>query len=258
MNPEWRARYEMAVAAAKQAAQGALEHYQRGVAIEWKGDASPVSVADREAEQTLRNMLLGVFPGDGFLGEEFGEVHGSTGFRWVVDPVDGTRSFVRGIPIWGTLVGLEYRGEMIAGVVVTPAIGGHVWRALRGEGAFRDDTPIRVTGIGSLAESVLLYSGLSWFLNSGNLDVLVQLVSRVQKERGYGDVYGFMMVAQGSGELMVEHGVHAWDVAAVAPIIEEAGGVFTAWDGSRTIYRPDVIATNGLVHAEALAVLQRR
>lgn len=258
MNPEWRARYEMAVAAARQAGQVALGYFERNVEVEWKGDVSPVTVADRETEQTLRNTLGAVFPGDGFLGEEFDETPGSTGFRWIMDPIDGTRSFVRGIPLWGTLLGLEYRGEPIAGVCVAPAMNMQTWRALRGDGAFRDDRPIRVSGIAELRESIVLYTGASWFVNSGNLDVLVQLISRAQKDRCFGDFYGFMLVAQGSGEVMVEHGVHAWDVAAVVPIIEEAGGRFSAWDGSRTIHRPDVIASNGRVHEEALAILQRR
>jgi histidinol-phosphatase len=248
----------MGVAAAKQASQVAMSYFERSIAIEWKGDVSPVTVADREAEQNLRNTLLSVFPGDGFLGEEFGETPSSNGFRWIVDPIDGTRSFVRGIPLWGTLVGLEYRGEPIAGVAVAPALGGQTWRALRGDGAFRDDRPIRVTDVPTLDQSILFYTGLSWFLNAGQLEVLVQLVSRVQKERGGGDFYGFVLVAQGSGELMVEHGVHAWDVAALLPIVEEAGGKFSAWDGSRTIHRPDVIASNGRVHEEALTILQRR
>src|SRR5262249_19124973 len=116
MNAEWRARYEVAVEAAWQAGRLALGYYDRRLAVEWKHDHSPVTVADREAEALLRTTLLGRFPDDGFLGEEHGEQPESSGFRWIIDPIDGTRSFVRGIPIWATLVGLEFRGEQIAGV----------------------------------------------------------------------------------------------------------------------------------------------
>jgi hypothetical protein len=193
--PEWRARYEMAVAAAGQAAQRA-----------W----SMSGVASVEVTPTKSNGMLSAMASSARFMKYTAAPASDGSWTPLLAPQFRSRH-----PHLGH--GLEYRGETIAGVVVTPALGGHVWRALRGDGAFRDDTPIRVTGIGLLAESVLLYSGLSWFLNSGNLDVLVQLVSRVQKERGYGDAYGFMMVAQGSGELMVEHGVHPWDVAAVAP-----------------------------------------
>src|SRR5205085_1638254 len=117
MNPEWRNRYEVAAQAARQAGQVALRYYDVGLEVEWKSDQSPVTLADRETEQVLRQVLRQAFPQDGFLGEEYGDSPGTSGFRWVLDPIDGTRSFVRGIPLWGVLVGLEYRGEQIAGVV---------------------------------------------------------------------------------------------------------------------------------------------
>src|SRR5436190_6479310 len=165
MNPDWKARYEVAVEVARRAAQRALRYFNESVVVEWKHDQSPVSVADRETEQELEAGLLGRFPGDGFLGEEFGEKPGTTGFRWIIDPIDGTRSFVRGIPIWGTLVGLEYRGEQIAGVVEAPALG-LSYRALRGDGAFRGERPIAVSAIDTLGEAMLFYSSLSWFVKA--------------------------------------------------------------------------------------------
>ena len=121
MNPEWRTRYEVAVEAAQKAGQLALRYFEAGTTVEWKHDQSPVTVADREAEALLRTTLLGKFPGDGFLGEESGDTPGTSGYRWVIDPIDGTRSFVRGVPLWGTLVGLEHGSEQIAGVAVVPA-----------------------------------------------------------------------------------------------------------------------------------------
>ncbi len=256
MNPEWRTRYEAAITAAREAGRLALCYFQGDVAVEWKADLSPVTVADREAEALLRTKLVGAFPGDGFVGEESGDTPGASGFRWIIDPIDGTRSFVRGIPLWGTLVGLEYKDEQIAGVIDVPALG-LTYRALRGDGAFRNDRPIHVSDIATLAESQLFYSSLSWFDKAGARDVFLRLNEQTSRQRGFGDFYGFVLVAQGSGELMVEHGVHSWDVAGIKALIEEAGGRFTDWDGQPTIYRPDVIASNGKVHDQALNLLKR-
>src|SRR5439155_5359037 len=135
------------VTAAPQAGRHALQYFDNGVNVEWKADRSPVTLADREAETLLRERLLGAFPDDGFLGEEFGDRPGTSGFRWIVDPIDGTRSFVRGIPLWATLIGLEYRDEQIAGIAYLPAFNGTTYRALRGDGAYRDERRIRVSDV---------------------------------------------------------------------------------------------------------------
>jgi histidinol-phosphatase len=251
----WRTRYEAAIEAAQDAGRLAKRYFDSEFAVEWKKDQSPVTVADREAEALLRTRLLGAFPDDGFLGEETGEKAGASGFRWIIDPIDGTRNFVRGIPIWGTLVGLEYKGEQIAGVVDVPALGQR-FRALRGDGAYRDQRQIRVSDVSALEKATLFYTGMAWFVRAGYADGFRELVECVQTDRGYGDFYGHMLVAQGSGELMVEHGVHPWDMAALKPIVEEAGGRFTDWRDDPTIYRPDVIASNGKLHTEALTILR--
>jgi len=252
---QWRDRYEEAIEAAREAAGLAQRYFTRDVEVEWKSDQSPVTVADREAEALLRKRLLGRFHSDGFLGEEHGEHVGTSGFRWVVDPIDGTRSFVRGIPLWGTLVGLEYVGEQIAGVAVAPALG-QTWRALRGEGAYCNDRKIHVSKVDNLAESLIFYSGVTWFQQAGHLNAFLSLSGQTDRQRGFGDFYGFVLVAQGSGELMLDHGVKIWDVVALKPIVEEAGGRFTDWDGTPNVNRTDVIASNGLLHDEALRVLR--
>lgn len=257
MNVDWKARYEAAVDAAQQAGKLALGYFDNNVRVEWKQDESPVTVADRNAEQFLRHTLLAKFPGDGFLGEEFGDQPGTSGFRWIVDPVDGTRSFVRGIPIWATLVGLEYKGEQIAGVAVLPALG-DTYRALRGEGAFRNERPLHVSKVAELREAMMFYSSISWFVKAGKRDLFLDLAVKTQRQRGFGDFYGFVLVAQGSGEIMIEHGVHSWDMAALKPIIEEAGGRFSDWQGNPTIESPDVLATNGTLHEEVLRLLASR
>jgi histidinol-phosphatase len=256
VNPDWRTRYDAAVEAAARAARVAMTYFDGWFTVEWKDDQSPVTVADREAERSLRDALHAAFPADGFLGEEYGDAPGTSGYRWIIDPIDGTRSFVRGIPIWATLVGLEHRGEQIAGVAVAPALR-ETWRALRGDGAYRNDKRVRVSDINDLSKSILFYTSLSWFLKAGRQDQFLELVQRTEKQRGYGDFYGHVLVAQGAGEVMVEHGVHAWDVAALKPLVEEAGGRFTTWSGGHSIFEPDVVASNGQLHDAVLAVLGR-
>jgi histidinol-phosphatase len=255
MNPEWRSRYELAVETAQKAGRLALRYFDTAVNVEWKQDHSPVTVADREAEALLRQTLLQRFPRDGFLGEESGDAPGSSGFRWIIDPVDGTRSFVRGIPLWATLVGLEYKGEQIAGVADVPALG-LTYRALRGDGAYRNGRRIRVSEVAELSEAQIFYSSISWFIKAGRQNEFLNLAGRTQRQRGFGDFYGFVLVAQGSGELMIEHGCHAWDLSATKAIVEEAGGRFTDWDGNADIFRPDVAASNGRLHEAALQILR--
>ncbi len=254
MNAECRNRYEVAIETTRAAGRLALGYFDRAVTVEWKQDASPVTVADREAEALLRSRLLSRFPGDGFLGEESGHTPGTTGYRWIIDPIDGTRNFVRGIPLWGTLVGLEYRGETVAGVIEAPALG-ESYRALRGAGAYRGERRIHVSDVSTLGEAQMFYSGLAWFMKAGRQDAFIELSRRVQRQRGFGDFYGFVLVAQGSGEVMVEYGIHAWDVAALKPLVEEAGGRFSDWDGQPRIDRPDVVVSNGKIHDEVLRIL---
>lgn len=254
MNAECRRRHDAALAAARQAGQFALQHFDAEVVVEWKEDRSPVTLADRGAEQILRTVLLDQFPGDAFLGEESGDTPGSTGFRWVIDPIDGTRSFVRGIPIWATLVGLEYQGEAIAGVCHLPAMN-QTFHALRGEGAYRDGRRLRVSRVADLTRANAFYSSVRYFDKAFVTEPVVTLLRSTERQRGFGDFYGFVLVAQGSGEFMVEHGVHAWDVVALQPIVEEAGGQMTNWNGARDLYRPDIIASNGLLHDQILGML---
>jgi histidinol-phosphatase len=256
MNPDWRSRYELAIAVARRAGEVAMGYFDGSFTVEYKGDESPVTVADREAEQLIRTLVREEFQGDGFLGEEFGDTPGGSGYRWILDPIDGTRSFVRGIPLWGVLVGLEYRGEMIAGVCHAAPLG-HTYHALRGEGAYRNERRIHVSDETDLKKALVFYSGLQWFVQAGKEHAFLELIRETDRQRGFGDFYGFMLVAQGSGELMVEHGVHIWDVAAIQPIIEEAGGRFTNWDGKVDLHRPDVVVSNGKLHEQTLQVLAR-
>ncbi len=259
-NPASRERYLRAIDAAHDAGRLALGYYDANVKVEWKENQTPVTIADKKAEDLLRSRLLGLFSQDGFLGEESGSVTGTSGFRWIIDPIDGTRSFVRGIPLWGTLVGLEHQDDPIAGVCFLPAFGkeGMTYRALRGDGAYRDEQRLHVSVVNTWEETQMFYSSLSWFMASGVKEAFLDIVTRSQRQRGFGDFYGFMLVAQGAGEMMVEYGVSPWDVAALMPIVEEAGGQFTDWDGNRTIYRPDILASNGIMHEQTLHLLKTK
>ncbi|HEY2787680.1 MAG TPA: inositol monophosphatase family protein [Fimbriiglobus sp.] len=254
MNPDWSSRYEVAVTAAKQGGDLARSIFDTAFDVEWKEDNSPVTVADKGAERAIRALVARHFPNDGFLGEEDGHVPGTTGFRWIVDPIDGTRSYVRHIPIWATLVGLEYKGEQIGGVAYVPCLG-EMYRALRGDGAYCNDRPIRVSPVTELSKALLCYSSIGWFRKAGKERTFLELAAKTERQRGFGDFYGFVLVASGSADAMVEHGVRPWDVAATKALVEEAGGRFTDWDGNCTIDRPDVLATNGHLHDAVRTIL---
>jgi histidinol-phosphatase len=254
MNALWRTRYDLAVDAARKAGDLAREYYETTFTVENKADDSPVTVADRKAEELIRDLVTAAFPHDGFLGEEYGHQPGTSGFRWIIDPIDGTKSFIRHIPIWATLIGLEYQNEQIGGVVYIPVFG-MTYRALRGAGAFLNERKIHVSQAARLSDSLMCYSSINWFIRAGREKSFLELASRTSRQRGFGDFYGFVLVAEGAAELMVEQGVNPWDIAAAKAIVEEAGGTFTDWSGNSTIYRPDVLATNGKVHEETLAIL---
>lgn len=256
MNPEFRNRHDFAVEVTRKAGELALGYFDRRVEVEYKSDLSPVTVADRSAEDLIRKLVTEKFPGDGFLGEEFGDQPGTSGFRWVIDPIDGTKPFIRGVPLWGTLVGVEFRDDPVIGAAFAPALG-QMWHAVRGGGAFRDGNPIHVSDRPGLDGSLFCFSGVNWFRAAGKERAFLDLCEATGQQRGWGDFYGFVLVAQGSADLMVDTGVHAWDVAALVPIVEEAGGTMTDWTGKRTIHRPDVIASNGKVHESAIQILAR-
>jgi histidinol-phosphatase len=255
MSSDFRPRYDAAIEAARGAGRIARQVFEGDFGFELKADLSPVTVADRNAERHIRDALTRHFPGDGFLGEEFGDEPSTTGFRWVIDPIDGTKSFIRKVPLWGTLVGLEYRGELVAGVAYVPMLD-QMYHALRGHGAYRDGTRIRVSDVTKLADAHMCYSSVSWFTTANKERAFLDLAAGVSRSRGFGDFYGFCLVAQGSFDFMIDTGVHAWDIAALIPIVEEAGGRMTDWDDRIDLDRPDTLASNGKLHATVLAALK--
>ena len=247
---------QAALDAAKAAGALALRYFASSFEVTVKPDRTPVTQADREAEQAIVERLSAAFPDVGFLGEEFG-AQGTQGRRWIIDPIDGTKNFVRGIPYWATLIALEEDGEVTLGVVHAPATGDLLW-AQRGQGAFANGRPLGVSTVDRLAEATLLHSGLHYMKALGAArywDGFLRLVDRTERQRGFGDYFGYTFVLRGQAELMIECDLKPWDLAPFKVLFEEAGGQLTDFEGRPTIYSGTALASNGRVHAEALAVL---
>ena len=243
-----------AVDAARAAGTIALRYYRDGFDVTVKADLTPVTQADREAEQAIVAVLGRAFPDVGVLGEEFG-AQGSAERRWIVDPIDGTKNFVRHIPMWATLIALEDAGEVVAGVIHNPATG-DLYTARRGGGAQHNGARIHVSDIGDLAQASLVHAGLKLLRRAGYWDGFVRLVDATDRQRGFGDYVGYPLVAAGKADIYAEVDLKPWDLAPCKLLVEEAGGRFTDFHGRPTIYTGTALATNGRVHDSVLALLR--
>ena len=258
-------RLATALAAVREAAPATLRWFNASdLAVIEKDDRSPVTEADRTAEAMLRSQLLAAFPQDAFLGEETGVATGTSGFEWVVDPIDGTKSFIRGVPLYATLVGCRHEGRGVLGVIAIPALDELVYASL-GAGAWHvaggaDPVPARVSTRSRLAEALLCTSDFTSFhrrtdgLTRGR-EARRQLEEACLLTRTWGDGYGYLLVATGRAEVMIDPIMNPWDAAAVETVVNEAGGRFTDWEGRARIDSGDGVATNGLVHEELLRLL---
>jgi histidinol-phosphatase len=243
-----------ALEAARAAGDIALRYYERGVPVTIKADRTPVTQADREAEQAIKAVLRRAFPDHGFLGEEFGE-EGNQATRWIIDPIDGTKNFVRGVPVWAVLIGLEEEGDITAGVVLNPVSGTCYW-ARRGDGAFADGRPVRVSDVDAMDRALVLHSSLNLLRRTPRWwEGFVRLVDACDRTRGYGDYFGYGLVAEGKAEVYVEADLKPWDLAPMKVLVEEAGGRLTDFAGRGTIYDGTVVASNGRLHDQALRLL---
>ena len=258
-NPELTARYQHAIDIAREAGLHTLQFFQHpDLAVELKSDASPVTIADRQAEELLRRRIAEKFPDDAILGEEFGEQRGTSGYRWILDPIDGTKSFVHGVPLYGTLVAVEHDERSVIGVIYLPALDEGVYAAT-GLGAWhvRGNAPpqaARVSNVATLRESLLLASEIR-FPTPRRQQTLLDLAQATRINRTWGDCYGYLLVATGRAEVMLDPIMALWDVACLQPILEEAGGTLTDWQGNSTIYSAEAIATNGKVLDEVLGIV---
>ncbi len=247
---------EAAEAAARVAGRVAFVHYLRGVTVETKGDGTPVSVADRQAEEAVRAWLEARFPADGILGEELGLTRPEARRRWLVDPIDGTKTFVRRVPLWGTLVALVEDEEVLAGAAFFPAVDEMVVAA-RGGGCRWNGASTRVSSVARLSEATVLATDERFAHNLVQRTRWSRVADEAAQSRSWGDCYGYLLVATGRAEVMVDGLMAPWDAAALQPIIEEAGGVFTDWQGRRTAFGGDSIATNQALDGVVRALLTR-
>jgi histidinol phosphatase-like enzyme (inositol monophosphatase family) len=248
-------RMEVAADAVWEAGKVTLRYFQTALDVEIKADSSPVTVADRAAEELLADFLRREFPADGFIGEERGERPGSSGMRWIVDPIDGTKSFVQGVPLYGVLVGLEDSSrESVLGAIAFPALAELVVAA-RGEGCFWNGRRVRVSEVRELSRACVTTTGEECFEATGTVEAYHTIRRRVRVMRGWGDAYGHVLVATGRAEAMLDPVLSVWDTAALLPIVEEAGGVFTDWKGRRTIHGKSAVSTNRALAREVRALI---
>jgi len=256
-------RLEAALAAVRAAAATTLRWFNTAdLVVDEKTDRSPVTQADRAAEAVLRERLLAAFPHDAFLGEESGSTIGTSGFEWVVDPIDGTKSFIRGVPLYATLVGCRHEGRGVLGVIAIPAldelvyaaVGGGAWHVVGGAPA----RPARVSSRRRLADGLLCTSDFTSFARRADgrgAAARHRLEESCLLGRTWGDGYGYLLVATGRADVMIDPLMNAWDAAAVETVVSEAGGRFTDWQGRPRIDSGDGLASNGLVHEEVLRLL---
>jgi histidinol-phosphatase len=243
-----------ATAAARAAGALALRYYTSGFEVTIKPDRTPVTQADREAEQAIVDALGRAYPAWGFLGEELG-ARGAKDVRWIIDPIDGTRNFVRRVPVWATLLALEEHGEIVAGVIHNP-VTGDLYAARRGGGARRNGERVHVSDVSDLWSATLLHAGLRLYREAGVWDGFVRLVDATERQRGFGDYMGYTLVAEGKGDFSVEVDLKPWDLAPCKILVEEAGGRFTDLAGRPTIYSGTALASNGRLHDVVLTLLR--
>jgi len=234
----------------------ALRHFRRAtLRVEPKGDDSPVTFADRGIEEAVRRLAGSRHPDLGVFGEEEGATGEAASVRLIVDPIDGTRNYVRGVPIFATLLAIEVEGTVEAGLVSAPALGQR-WHAARGTGAWNGTRRLAVSTVADLAHAHLLHGSIGGRAEDNPLPGLLVLARRVERTRGFGDFYQHVLVAEGAGDIAVDAEVRPWDIAALQVIVEEAGGRATTLAGSRDINGGSLISSNGRLHDAALAVLR--
>lgn len=262
--PELDRRLDVALSAAHEAGALTLGLFETAsLQVDFKPDGTPVTVADRDAEMLLRERVRDAFPHDGVLGEEHGELRSDSGYRWILDPIDGTASFIRGVPLYGTLIGLEHRGEPVAGVIHMPALGqtmfarraGGAWLLAGSNKALPGNPhPTRVSTTPSLDRAVFCSTSPEYFRKAGRPELFARYDLACAHTRGWSDCYAFFLLASGRVDLVVEPSVSIWDVAAIAPIVRESGGMFTDLAGRSGVHHGSAIASNSLLHEQALAL----
>ncbi len=246
---------DFAIEIARGAGEITLRYFRSGHRVDKKPDGSYVTPADRESEQFLRARIIERFPDDAILGEEEGSREGTSGRCWILDPLDGTYSFVRGIPLYGVMIGVEIDGEPQVGVVNLPAINETV-HAARGAGCFLNGKQAHVSGVDSLDRALLAATDFGQGRDNSFRDVMHLLQRSFRTSKTWGDCYAHILVATGRADVAVDQLMNVWDCAALMPILEEAGGTFTDWNGKRTIRGGNAVSTNKVLLDKVLALLR--
>lgn len=246
-----------AIDAAKAAGDVALHYFRTNLTVETKADRTPVTKADRECEAKITEVLSTRFPEHGFLGEELGERQGKAEARWIVDPIDGTKNFIRGIPFFATLIALEEAGEITAGVMYAPASNDLLY-ARKGQGAFANGQQVHVSDVTELHDAMLIHGGLKDLKVRPCWEPFLRLVESTARQRGFGDALGHSIVIAGHAEVALEPEVKPWDLAATKILITEAGGRFSDFAGTDSIYTGSAVISNGRVHEAVVKVLQKK
>src|SRR5262245_19174452 len=245
---------EAAVEVAKLAGNVALSYFGKSPKVEQKADGSPVTIADRSAEDAAREWIERRFPSDAIMGEERPHVRPNARRRWYIDPIDGTKSFIHGVPLWGTLIAVAEGDAVIAGAATFPALGDTIAAAV-GAGAWWNGARCSVSTVSSVSDALVLTTGVRFAAAPDRRAAWERLAGSAGLARTWGDCYGYMLVATGRAEVMLDASMADWDSAALLPIVTEAGGVFTDWEGRETGFGKCAIATNAAVAVEARRLL---
>jgi histidinol-phosphatase len=235
---------DFAVESAQLAGSFTLGFFNASPPVELKADRTPVTAADRGAEERLRQRIERAFPTHGIVGEEFGEKAGSEPARWILDPIDGTYSFICGVPLYAVLIGFEWEGEAVAGVIHLPALQETVYAA-KGLGCRWNGRPARVSDVKDIGEARLVFASAKFARKHGKGAEFERLLTACGNDRGFCDAYGYALVATGRADIALDPVMSLWDTAALYPVVTEAGGSLTDWRGNATHTAPEAIATNG-------------
>ncbi len=255
MESNTQALLEFALDAAQQAGRITLGYFQSDLQVERKADNTPLTIADKQAEQKLRDLITANYPDHAIMGEEFGKTDQDSKYTWILDPIDGTKSFVAGVPLYATLIALLDGDEALLGVAHFPALGETLY-AVRGAGCFCNGRRVHVSKVDQLKDAVLLVSGLNYF---GLKEAAWQrLVKATYIQRTWGDAYGYYLIATGRAEIMLDPAMALWDAGPLQVIMEEAGGTFTDWKGNATIHGWESIATNGVLFDTVMEIIQEK
>lgn len=253
---ELKALVDFAIDIAQVGGKRTLPYFESGTPVEQKEDNSPVTRADRDSESAIREAIQDRFPDHDIYGEEFGATTGGSRYRWIIDPLDGTRNFVRGIPYYATLVALEHDGSVVVGAVYEP-VRDQLAYALRGGGAYDGGGHrLSVSAINTLSNALLMHGSLRLIGRHGYARRFASLLGAVEYDNGFGDYYGHLLVARGCADVMLDPVVAPYDVGPISLIVEEAGGRFTSLTGEHTIYGGTALSTNGALHDEVLRIFR--